>query len=113
MTEPGTVLITGPTPNLGRHAALAMAGRPQGQRPDLLLVDRAGRDLTALADEARALGARVHEIGCDLASLTDVGAAAAAVRGLAWRGRWTSSVNRPVPLQLVLRSWAVPLPLDT
>lgn len=82
MTEPGTVLITGPTRNLGRHAALAAAGRPDGQRPDLLLVGRAGRDLTAVADEARALGARVHEIGCDLASLADVRAAAATVRDL-------------------------------
>jgi short-subunit dehydrogenase len=54
MTESGTVLITGPTRNLGRHAVLAMAGRPNGQRPDLLLVGRDGRDLTAVADEARA-----------------------------------------------------------
>lgn len=82
MTEPGTVLITGPTRNLGRHAAPAMAARPHGQRPTLLLVGRAGRDLTAVGDQARALGARVHEIGCDLASLTDVRAAAATVRGL-------------------------------
>jgi NAD(P)-dependent dehydrogenase (short-subunit alcohol dehydrogenase family) len=82
MTEPGTVLITGPTRNLGRHAVLAMAGRPAGQRPDLLLVGRAGRDLTAVAEEARALGARVHEIGCDLARLADVRAAAATARGL-------------------------------
>ena len=82
MTEPGTVLITGPTRNLGRHAALAMAGRRDGQRPDLLLVGRAGRDLTAVAEEARALGARVEEIGCDLANLADVRAAAATVRDL-------------------------------
>ncbi|MFJ1457371.1 SDR family NAD(P)-dependent oxidoreductase [Nocardia sp. N2S4-5] len=82
MTEPGTVLITGPTRNLGRHAMLAMADRPDRQRPDLLLVGRAGRDLTAVADEARALGARVHEIGCDLASLAEVRAAAATARGL-------------------------------
>jgi NAD(P)-dependent dehydrogenase (short-subunit alcohol dehydrogenase family) len=82
MTEPGSVLITGPTRNLGRHAVLAMAGRPAGQRPDLLLVGRAGRDLAAVAAEARALGARVHAIGCDLASLVEVRAAAAAVRGL-------------------------------
>jgi short chain dehydrogenase len=78
----GTMLITGPTRNLGRHAVLAIAGRPDGQRPDLLLVGRAGHDLTAVADEARALGARVHEIGCDLASLSDVRAAAATARGL-------------------------------
>jgi NAD(P)-dependent dehydrogenase (short-subunit alcohol dehydrogenase family) len=82
MTEPGTVLITGPTRNLGRHAVLAMASRPDGQRPDLLLVGRAGHDLTAVADEARVLGARVQEIGCDLASLSDVRAAAATARGL-------------------------------
>ena len=82
MTEPGTVLITGPTRNLGRHAALAMADRPDGQRPDLLLVGRTGRELTAVADEARALGGRVHEIGCDLASLADVRAAATTARGL-------------------------------
>ncbi|CAM3842913.1 SDR family NAD(P)-dependent oxidoreductase [Kibdelosporangium persicum] len=82
MTEPGTVLITGPTRNLGRHAVLAMAGRPEGQRPDLLLVGRAGRDLTAVADEAGALGARVHVIGCDLADLADVRAAATIARDL-------------------------------
>jgi nucleoside-diphosphate-sugar epimerase len=82
MTEPATVLLTGPTRNLGRHAVLAMADRPAGRRPDLLLVGRASRDLTAVADEARALGARVHEIGCDLASLAEVRAAAATARGL-------------------------------
>ncbi|OXM59087.1 SDR family NAD(P)-dependent oxidoreductase [Amycolatopsis vastitatis] len=82
MSETGTVLITGPTRNLGRHAVLAMAARPTKERPDLLLVGRAGRDLTAVAEEARALGACVHEIGCDLASLTDVRAAAATARDL-------------------------------
>ena len=82
MTEPGTVLITGPTRNLGRHTVLALAGRPEAQRPDLLLVGRAGPDLTAVADEARALGARVREIGCDLASLADVRGAAATARDL-------------------------------
>ncbi|NBH05446.1 SDR family NAD(P)-dependent oxidoreductase [Amycolatopsis sp. SID8362] len=80
MTEPGTVLITGPTRNLGRHTVLALAGRPE--KPDLLLVGRAGPDLTAVADEARALGARVREIGCDLASLEDVRKAAATAREL-------------------------------
>ncbi|TDU90401.1 short-subunit dehydrogenase [Kribbella voronezhensis] len=82
MTEPGTVLITGPTRNLGRYTARSMAGRPAGYRPDLLLVGRAGRDLTAVGEETRALGARVHEIGCDLASLADVRTAAATVREL-------------------------------
>ncbi len=82
MTEPGTVLITGPTRNLGRHAVLAMAERAHGQRPDLLLVGRPGPDLTAVAGEARACGAHVHEIGCDLSRLADVRAAAATVREL-------------------------------
>ncbi|WP_367574178.1 SDR family NAD(P)-dependent oxidoreductase [Streptomyces griseoaurantiacus] len=82
----GTVLITGPTRNLGRSAVLAMAGRPAAERPDLLLVGRAGADLARVADEARALGARVHEIGCDLARLADVRAAAAAARDLLGRG---------------------------
>ncbi len=82
MTEPGTVLITGPTRNLGRHAALAMARRPREQRPDLLLVGRAGPDLTAVADEARSAGATVREIGGDLSRLADVHAAAATVRDL-------------------------------
>lgn len=80
MAEPGTVLITGPTRNLGRHAVLAMADRPPGRRPDLLLVGRTGTDLTAVADEARARGARVHAVGCDLSRLSDVRAAAATVR---------------------------------
>ena len=82
MTEPGTVLITGPTRNLGRHAVLAMADRPHGQRPDLLLVGRAGPDLTSVADEARTRGVRVREIGCDLSRLADVRSAAATVRDL-------------------------------
>ncbi|WP_030376842.1 MULTISPECIES: SDR family NAD(P)-dependent oxidoreductase [unclassified Streptomyces] len=78
----GTVLLTGPTRGLGRSAVLAMARRPAADRPDLLLVGRAGADLTRIAEEARALGARVHEIGCDLARLADVRAAAAAARAL-------------------------------
>ncbi|GAA4543067.1 SDR family NAD(P)-dependent oxidoreductase [Pseudonocardia xishanensis] len=82
MTDPGTVLLTGPTRNLGRHTVLAMADRPAARRPDLLLVGRAGADLTAVADEARARGARVHEIGCDLSRLADVRAAATTARDL-------------------------------
>jgi NAD(P)-dependent dehydrogenase (short-subunit alcohol dehydrogenase family) len=72
----GTVLITGPTGGLGRAATLAMAGRPTQQRPDLLLVGRAGPALTAVTEAARAAGATAHEIGCDLARLADVRAAA-------------------------------------
>jgi NAD(P)-dependent dehydrogenase (short-subunit alcohol dehydrogenase family) len=78
----GTVLITGPTRGLGRATALAMARRPDGERPDLLLVGRAGRALTDVADEARAHGATARAIGCDLSRLADVRAAAATVRNL-------------------------------
>jgi NAD(P)-dependent dehydrogenase (short-subunit alcohol dehydrogenase family) len=81
-TTTGTVLITGPTRGLGRAATLAMADRPKGERPDLLLVGRTGQALTDVADEARARGANVHEIGCDLSRLADVRAAAAAARDL-------------------------------
>jgi NAD(P)-dependent dehydrogenase (short-subunit alcohol dehydrogenase family) len=68
----GTVLITGPTGGLGKSATLAMANRPAPERPDLLLVGRAGQALTDVADDARAAGATVHEIGCDLAQLVEV-----------------------------------------
>lgn len=82
MTTTGTVLITGPTRGLGRAATRAMADRPPGERPDLLLVGRGGAALTEAAEEARALGAKVHEIACDLSRLSDVRAAATAARDL-------------------------------
>src|ERR1700678_1757330 len=69
---PGTVLITGPTGGLGRAATLAMAERAAPERPDLLLVGRPGQALTEAAEDARAAGATVYEIGCDLARLADV-----------------------------------------
>jgi NAD(P)-dependent dehydrogenase (short-subunit alcohol dehydrogenase family) len=75
-----TVLITGPTRGLGRAATLAMAARPEP--PELVLVGRSGSRLTEVAGEARARGARVHEIGCDLSSLADVRRAAAQARTL-------------------------------
>jgi NAD(P)-dependent dehydrogenase (short-subunit alcohol dehydrogenase family) len=75
-----TVLITGPTRGLGRAATLTMAARPEP--PDLVLAGRAGSGLTEVAGEARALGARVHQIGCDLSSLADVRKAAAQARAL-------------------------------
>jgi NAD(P)-dependent dehydrogenase (short-subunit alcohol dehydrogenase family) len=78
----GTVLITGPTGGLGRAATLAMANRPAPERPDLLLVGGPGRALTEVAGDARAAGATVHEISCDLARLTDVRAAAQKAKGL-------------------------------
>jgi NAD(P)-dependent dehydrogenase (short-subunit alcohol dehydrogenase family) len=69
---PGTVLITGPTGGLGKAATLAIANRPAPQRPDLLLVGRAGKALTDVTAAARGAGATVQEIGCDLARLADV-----------------------------------------
>jgi NAD(P)-dependent dehydrogenase (short-subunit alcohol dehydrogenase family) len=80
--ELGSVLITGPTGGLGKAATLAIAHRPAGQRPDLLLIGRAGRGLTEVAEEARAAGATVQEIGCDLARLSDVRDAAHRVKDL-------------------------------
>ncbi|WIM89398.1 SDR family NAD(P)-dependent oxidoreductase [Candidatus Mycobacterium wuenschmannii] len=71
----GTVLITGPTGGLGKAATLAIANRAAEQRPDLVLVGRPGRSLVEVADEARAVGATVCEVGCDLACLADVRAA--------------------------------------
>jgi NAD(P)-dependent dehydrogenase (short-subunit alcohol dehydrogenase family) len=78
----GTVLITGPTGGLGKAAALAIANRPAPERPDLLLVGRPGRALTEVADEARAAGATVHAIGCDLARLVEVRETGQKVRDL-------------------------------
>jgi len=83
----GTVLITGPTGGLGRAATLAMADRAAPERPDLLLVGRPGRALTEVADDARAAGATVHEIGCDLARLADVRAAGRKARDLLAAGQ--------------------------
>ena len=71
----GTVLVTGPSGGLGMAATLAIANRPAPERPDLLLVGRAGHALTEVANAARGAGATVHEIGCDLARLADVRAA--------------------------------------
>jgi NAD(P)-dependent dehydrogenase (short-subunit alcohol dehydrogenase family) len=82
----GTVLITGPTGGLGKAAALAIADRPASERPDLVLVGRPGRALTDVADDARAAGATVHEIGCDLARLSDVRNAGQKVRDLLANG---------------------------
>ncbi len=78
----GTAVITGPTGGLGRAATLAMARRPEGLRPDLLLVGRPGQALTDVAAEARAAGADVHTIGCDLAQLADVRRAGRQIREL-------------------------------
>jgi NAD(P)-dependent dehydrogenase (short-subunit alcohol dehydrogenase family) len=82
----GTVLITGPTGGLGRAATLAIANRPAGQRPDLVLVGRPGRALADVAEEGRAAGATVREIGCDLARLADVRVAGQRVKNLLTAG---------------------------
>ncbi|MUL74840.1 SDR family NAD(P)-dependent oxidoreductase [Mycolicibacterium sp. CBMA 226] len=78
----GTVLITGPTGGLGKAATLAMARRPEGLRPDLLLVGRPGQALTEVTAEARAAGANVHAVTCDLAQLDDVRRAGKRIREL-------------------------------
>jgi len=78
----GTVLITGPTGGLGKATPLAIAARLAPERPDLLLVGRAGQALTEVADEARATGATLHEIGCDLARLAEVRTAGQQVRDM-------------------------------
>jgi NAD(P)-dependent dehydrogenase (short-subunit alcohol dehydrogenase family) len=78
----GTVLITGPTGALGRAATQAIANRPATERPDLLLVGRAGRALSEVVDDARAAGATAYGIGCDLARLADVLAAGQKARDM-------------------------------
>jgi hypothetical protein len=70
---------------------MAMANRPQGERPDLLLVGRRGQALREIGAEARAAGPAVHEIGCDLASLADTRAAGVTVKELL-----TSEAVRPL-----------------
>ncbi len=78
----GTVLITGPTGGLGKATALAIANRRAAERPDLLLVGRPGQALGQVTDDARAAGATVHEIGCNLADLADVRNAGQKAKGL-------------------------------
>ncbi|HEX4393407.1 MAG TPA: SDR family NAD(P)-dependent oxidoreductase [Mycobacterium sp.] len=78
----GTVLITGPTGGLGKATTLAMANQPGAQRPDLLLVGRPGTALAEVAEAARAAGATVQEIGCDLARLAHVRDAARQAKDL-------------------------------
>ena len=82
----GTVLITGPTGGLGRSATMAKASRPEGERPDLLLIGRSGNALAQVAAQAREAGATAREIGCDLASLADVHAATETVKELLGSG---------------------------
>ncbi len=81
-----TTLITGPTGSLGREATMAMAHRPAGRRPDLLLVGRPGRALDEVTADSRAAGATAYSIGADLWSLAQVRAAAAEARSLVEAG---------------------------
>ncbi|OMH36951.1 SDR family NAD(P)-dependent oxidoreductase [Tersicoccus sp. Bi-70] len=74
-TDPGTVLITGPSGSLGAATTLAMAERPADTRPDLILVGRLGERMSRVAAQARATGATVHVIDTDLSRLADVRAA--------------------------------------
>jgi NAD(P)-dependent dehydrogenase (short-subunit alcohol dehydrogenase family) len=82
VNDAGTVLITGPTGGLGKATTLEMARRTGSGRPDLLLAGRRSKNLTAVAAEARAAGAKAYEIPCDLSRLSDVRAAAVRVRDL-------------------------------
>ncbi|WP_216899884.1 SDR family NAD(P)-dependent oxidoreductase [Nocardia alni] len=81
-SDPGTILITGPTGGLGHAATLAMANRPAARRPDLILVGRPSAGLTEVTEAARAAGANAHAVGCDLGRLPEVRAAASQVRDL-------------------------------
>ena len=74
----GTVLITGPTSGLGRELTLQLARRAAADRPDLLLVGRPGAGLNEITETARAAGATVEAVSCDLSRLADVRAAGAA-----------------------------------
>jgi len=78
----GTVLITGPTRGLGRDLTLELARRAAAGRPDLIVVGRPGDRLTDITETARAAGATVETVSCDLSRLADVRAAASAAKGL-------------------------------
>lgn len=78
----GTVLITGPTGSLGRHATMAMATRPSDERPDLLLIGRPGKALDDLLTDVRAAGATAEAVEADLGNLAQVRGAAAEAREL-------------------------------
>jgi short-subunit dehydrogenase len=61
---------------------LAISTRSESTRPDLVLVGRPGKPLEAVADEARATGANVEAVGCDLSRLSEVRAAATKTKEL-------------------------------
>ena len=65
---------------------MAMANRAPTERPDLLLVGRPGEPLAAVASHARAAGANVQALGCDLSRLVDVRATLAKIQDLVTAG---------------------------
>lgn len=83
----GTLIITGPTGGLGKELALAIAKRPANERPDLLLVGRAGKNLTEITELVRRAGATAYEISCDLSSLTDVYTAVKEIKAVLASGK--------------------------
>jgi hypothetical protein len=74
-SETGTVLITGPTSGLGRDLTSELARRAALDRPDVLLVGRPGDRLNDITETARAAGATVEAVPCDLSRLADIRAA--------------------------------------
>lgn len=83
----GTVVITGPTGGLGRELALQMASRPENDRPDLLLVGRLGKNLAEITELVCKAGASAFEVPCDLSVLSNVRAAAKAVKDILASGK--------------------------
>ncbi len=83
----GTVIITGPTGGLGKALALEMAKRPKSSRPDLLLIGRKGEKLTAILKMVRDAGATAYEVPCDFSRLSNVRAAADAVKTILASGK--------------------------
>jgi short-subunit dehydrogenase len=97
MTLGGTVLITGPTGGLGTVLALELAKRGASERPDLLLVGRAGERLTGITDAVRAAGATAEAVPCDLTSLADC------QRSLLRRNLMRRAARIPLLAELVAR----------
>ncbi len=83
----GTVIITGPTGGLGKALALEVAKRPESSRPDLLLIGRKGEKLADILKSVRDAGATAYEVPCDFSRLSDVRAAADAVKTILASGK--------------------------
>jgi NAD(P)-dependent dehydrogenase (short-subunit alcohol dehydrogenase family) len=83
----GTLIITGPTGGLGKELALSIAKRPNDERPDLLFLGRAGKNLTEITEFVRRAGTIAYEIPCDLSALSDVRVATKKVKALLADGK--------------------------